>query len=291
MRLIVPFPVGGTTDMLARLTAERLGAALGQTIVVDNRPGAAGSLAAGVAAQSEPDGHSIFFCSIGTAATNRFIYRALPDVNDQLADVIALFALPNLATVAMSAPWRTLAEFIAAARARPGDLTYGSSGAGSSLHLTGARLAHRLGIDILHVPYRGGGQMLNELIAGRISIAFGNLPTGLQLVRDGALRPLAVSSPARNIALPDVPTIGETVPGFQTTVWFGLQVPRATPAAVITRLNTAANAMLAEPDVRARIAATGVDGMGGTPAEFTRFIQSETQQWRETITAARITAD
>jgi tripartite-type tricarboxylate transporter receptor subunit TctC len=291
MRLLVPFPAGGTTDMLSRLTAERMGAALGTSIVVDNRPGASGALAATIAAQSEPDGHSLFFCTIGTAATNRFIQRNAPDVNDQLADVGSLFALPNVATVPVASPWRTLADFIAAARAAPGALTYGSSGAGSSLHLTGAMLAHRAGLDLLHVPYRGGGQMLNELIAGRISIAFGNLPTAIPLVRDGALRALAVTGATRNVALPDVPAFAETLPGFQATVWYGLQVPRATPAAAVQRLNAAANAMLADNDVRARLAQHGVDALGGTPAEFTRFIAAETTQWREIITAARITAD
>ena len=291
LRLIVPFPPGGTTDTLARMTAERLAAILGQTVLVDNRPGAAGAVAADMASKTEADGHSLFFASIGTAATNQFLYPALTHPGDALAEVGGLFALPNVATVASAAPWRSLPEFIAAARAAPGALTYGSSGAGSSLHLTGAMLAHRAGIDILHIPYRGGGQMLNELVAGRISIAFDNISTGIGLVRDGLLRPLASTGATRAAALPDVPTFAETLPGFTATVWYGLQVPRGTPGAVVARLNQASNALLVEPTVQARLAGIGVSAMGGTAAEFTRFIAAETAQWRAVIRDAGITAE
>jgi len=291
LRLIVPFPPGGTTDTLARLTAERLGAALGQPLVIDNRPGAAGSVAAELASKTEPDGHTLFFASIGTAATNQFLYPSLAHPGEALAEVAGLFALPNVATVAAGAPWRSLPEFIAAARAQPGALTYGSSGAGSSLHLTGAMLAHRAGIDILHIPYRGGGQMLNELVAGRISIAFGNISTGIGLVRDGLLRALASTGATRSAALPEVPAFSEVIPGFVATVWYGLQVARGTPAAAVARLNLAANGLLAEAAVQARLASLGVSPMGGTPADFTRFIATETSQWRAVIRDAGITAE
>ena len=291
MRLIVPFPPGGTTDMLARLTAERLGAALGQPVVIDNRPGAAGSVAADIASKTEPDGQTLFFASIGTAATNQFLYPAIAHAGEALAEVAGMFALPNMATVAPGSAWRSLGGFIAEARARPGALSFGSSGAGSSLHLTGAMLAHRANIDILHVPYRGAGSMLNELIAGRISIAFGNISTGIGLVRDGALRALAVTSTARSPALPETPSFAETLPGFSATVWYGLQVPRGTPAAVVTRLNQEANAILADDAVRGRLANVGVATMGGSPADFSRFIAAETAQWRAVIRDAGITAE
>ena len=291
LRMIVPFPPGGSTDTLARMTAERLGAALGQPVVIDNRPGAAGSIAADLAGKTEPDGHTIFFASIGTAATNQFLYPSIPHNAEALTEVAGLFSLPNMATVAPSAPWRSLGDFIAAARARPGALTFGSSGAGSSLHLTGALLAARAGIDILHVPYRGAGQMLNELVAGRISIAFGNISTAIGLVRDGALRPLATTGAQRNPALPDVPSFAETLPGFVATVWYGLQVPRGTPAAVVTRLNQEANTMLADAAVVARLTHIGVAPMGGSAQDFSRFIAAEITQWREVIRTAGITAE
>jgi tripartite-type tricarboxylate transporter receptor subunit TctC len=291
MRMIVPFPPGGSTDTLARMTAERLGAALGQSVVIDNRPGAAGSIAADIAGKTEPDGQTLFFASIGTAATNQFLYPSMPHNAEALAEVAGLFSLPNMATVAPAAPWRTLGDFIAAARARPGQLTFGSSGAGSSLHLTGALLAARAGIDILHVPYRGAGQMMNELVAGRISIAFGNISTGIGLVRDGVLRPLATTGASRNPALPDVPSFGETIPGFVATVWYGLQVPRGTPAAVIERLNRESNAMLADAAVLARLTHIGVAPMGGSAEDFSRFIGSEIAQWRQVIRTAGITAE
>jgi len=291
LRMIVPFPPGGSTDTLARMTAERLGAALGQPVVIDNRPGAAGSIAADLAGKTEPDGQTIFFASIGTAATNQFLYPSIPHNGEALTEVAGLFSLPNMATVAPSAPWRSLSDFIAAARARPGALTFGSSGAGSSLHLTGALLAARAGIDILHVPYRGAGQMLNELVAGRISIAFGNISTAIGLVRDGALRPLATTGAQRNLALPDVPSFAETLPGFVATVWYGLQVPRGTPAAVIGRLNQESNAMLADTAVIARLTHIGVAPMGGSAPDFSRFIAAEITQWREVIRTAGITAE
>jgi len=291
LRMIVPFPPGGSTDTLARMTAERLGAALGQPVVIDNRPGAAGSIAADIAGKTEPDGQTIFFASIGTAATNQFLYPSIPHNGEALAEVAGLFSLPNMATVAPSAPWRSLGDFIAAARARPGALTFGSSGAGSSLHLTGALVAARAGIDILHVPYRGAGQMLNELVAGRISIAFGNISTAIGLVRDGALRPLATTGAQRNPALPNVPSFAETLPGFVATVWYGLQVPRGTPEAVISRLNQEANAMLADAAVLARLTHIGVAPMGGNAQDFSRFIAAEITQWREVIRTAGITAE
>jgi len=291
LRMIVPFPPGGSTDTLARMTAERLGAALGQPVVIDNRPGAAGSIAADLAGKTEPDGQTIFFASIGTAATNQFLYPSIPHNGEALTEVAGLFSLPNMATVAPSAPWRSLGDFIAAARARPGALTFGSSGAGSSLHLTGALVAARAGIDILHVPYRGAGQMLNELVAGRISIAFGNISTAIGLVRDGALRPLATTGAQRNPALPDVPSFAEPLPGFVATVWYGLQVPRGTPAAVIGRLNLESNAMLADTAIIARLTHIGVTPMGGSAADFSRFIAAEITQWREVIRTAGITAE
>lgn len=291
LRLIVPFPPGGTTDMLARLTAERLGSALGQPVVIDNRPGAAGTVAADIAAKSEPDGLTLFFASIGTAATNRFVYPTLPDPNEGLADVAGLFALSNVAVVSPARPWRGLADFIAAAQAAPGSLTYGSSGAGSSLHLTGALLAHMAAIDILHVPYRGAGQMLTELVAGRIDAAFPNLSSGLQLIRDGSLRALATTGRSRSDAVPGVATFAETVPRFVADVWYGLQAPRGTPAPVVARLNAACRDFLADPGVRGRLAPLGIDTMGGAAIDFTRYIATETARWRQLIRDARITAD
>lgn len=293
VRLIAPFPAGGTTDLLARLTAERLAAKLGVPVVVENRGGAAGGIGAAEAARAEGDGTTVFLASIGTAATNALVYRHLPYRPEELAEVASLFALPNVATVAPRAPFAELAGFLAAARARPGALTYGSSGAGSSLHLTGAMLGHLAGVELLHVPYRGGGQMLTELLAGRIDIAFGNLPTAIGQIRDGTLRPLAVTGPARSAALPAVPTVAEAagLPGFAATVWYGLQVPRATPPAAIARLNAACLEMLGEAPVRARLAELGVEPLGGTPAEFTRFIQDEVARWRPVITAAGISVE
>ena len=292
LRLIVPFPPGGGTDILARILSERLGARVGQPVLVENRPGAAGNLAAEVAARAEPDGHTLFFASIGTAAINPTLYRTASFKPEDLAPVALFGDLPNVVTANPNAAWKTLPEFIAAAKAQPGRLTYGSSGSGSSLHLTAEMLKMRAGIDLLHVPFRGGAAMLTELVAGRIDMCAGNLPTAIGLIRDRSLRALAVTSPERSPAVPDVPTVAEAaLPGFAAVAWFGVQVPARTPAPLVQRINAEINAVTNDPATRARMADQGATARGGSPEAFGDYIRTETATWAEVIRAAGATVD
>jgi tripartite-type tricarboxylate transporter receptor subunit TctC len=287
LRLIVPFPPGGATDLLARVLAERLGARLGQPVVVENRGGAAGVIAAEIASRAEPDGYSLFFASIGTASINPNLHAKLSYRPEDLLPV-ALFAdLPNVIVVRGDSPWKTLADMLATAREKPGALAYSSSGSGSSLHLSGEMLKADAGVDILHVPFRGGADTANQLMGGRIDLGVNNLPSVITLLRGGQLRALAVTSPDRSPALPDVPTVAESglpgLAGYAATAWFGLQVPRGTPAAIIERLNAEVNAICAEPQARERVEQLGARMRGGSVAEFTAYIAAESEKWAAVI--------
>ena len=246
LRMVVPFPAGGTTDLLARLLTDGLASRLGQPVVAENRGGAGGAVGAELAARMEPDGHNLFFATIGSAAIIPQMYAKL---NWRPADLVpvALFAeVPNVFCVSKNAPWADLRALLADARAHPGRLTYASSGIGSSLHLSGELLKAMGGVDVLHVPFRGGSDTANEVLSGRINMGVNNLPSAIGLVRSGELRALAVTSSERSAALPKVPTAAEAgLPGYEATAWFGLQVPAGTPEAVVVRLNAVANATLA----------------------------------------------
>jgi tripartite-type tricarboxylate transporter receptor subunit TctC len=292
LRLIVPFPPGGATDMLARILAERLGARLGQSVIVENRGGAAGVIAAELATRAEPDGYTLFFGSIGTAAINANLHAKLSYRPEDLLPV-ALFAdLPNVLVVRADSPWKTLQDLLAAARARPGQLTYSSSGSGSSLHLSGEMLKADAGVDILHVPFRGGADTANQVMGGRIAVGVNNLPSAITLIRGGQLKALAVTSPERSPSLPEVPTVAESgLPGYAATAWFGLQVPKGTAPAIIARLNAEVNAVCAEPETRARVEAIGARLRGGSPEDFARFIAAENARWAAVIKRAGAKVD
>jgi tripartite-type tricarboxylate transporter receptor subunit TctC len=287
LRLLIPFPPGGATDLLARILADRLGARLGQTVVAENRGGAAGVIAAELASRLEPDGYGLFFGSIGTAAINPNLHARLSYRPEDLVPV-ALFAdLPNVLVVRQDSPLRSVADLLAAARARPGALTYSSSGSGSSLHLSGEMLKADAGVDILHVPFRGGADTVNQIMAGRIDVGVNNLPSAITLIRGGQIRPLAVTSPERTAALPEVPTVAESgepgLAGYAATAWFGLQVPRGVAEPIIARLNAEVNAICAEPATRATVEGMGARMRGGSVAEFAAFIAEENRRWASVI--------
>ncbi|WP_200306493.1 Bug family tripartite tricarboxylate transporter substrate binding protein [Paracraurococcus ruber] len=292
LRLIVPFPPGGATDILARILTDRLGARLGQPVVPENRGGAAGVVAAELAGRMEPDGYGLFFGSIGTAAINPHLHAKLSYRPEDLVPV-ALFAdLPNVLVVRPDNPIRSLADLLAAARARPGALTYASSGSGSSLHLSGEMLKADAGVDILHVPFRGGSDVANQIMGGRVDIGVNNLPSVIGLLRSGQLRPLAITGPERSPALPEVPTVAESgLPGFAATAWFGLQVPRGTPAPIIDRLNAEVNAICAEPATREKIEGLGARPRGGSIADFAAYIRAENEKWAAVIRRSGATVD
>jgi len=287
IRLLVPFPPGGATDLLSRLLADRLGPQIGQSVVPENRGGAAGNIAAELATRAEPDGHILFFGTVGTAAINRHLYPRLNWRPEDLLPVALWADLPNAISVAHHSPLRTLPELLAAARARPGALSYASAGSGTTLHLTGELLKAEAGVDLLHVPFRGGQDSINQLLGGRVDVSINNLPTAIGLIRAGELRPLAVTGAARSPAVPAVPTVAEQgLPGFEATSWFGLQVPVGTPRPIVERLNAALNAALAEPATRERIEHLGARPRGGTPEAFAAFIQAESAKWAEVVRRA-----
>ena len=291
IRLVVGFTPAGTTDIAARILAERLTQRLGQSGLVENRPGAGGNVGADVVAKSEPDGHTLLMQTISSGAINYSLYGArMPIRPEDLAAVGLLLRVPNAIFVNNAVPVTTLAELVALLRARPGQLNIGSSGIGTSLHMTGELLKLATGVQITHVPFRGSGPMLQEMIAGRIEVGVDNLPSVIGHLREGRLRPLAVTTAARSPALPNVPTCAEAgFPAIEATAWFGVQAPARTPAAVIERLGAEINAVVQDAVSWARLAELG--GMkpdlqpdGGTnPAGFERFIQAEIVKWTEVV--------
>jgi tripartite-type tricarboxylate transporter receptor subunit TctC len=284
IRLIVPFPAGGTTDLLARIMADGLGARLGQPVIAENRGGAAGVIAAEQAARAEPDGHTLLFASIGTVAILPHLHARLNWRPEDLVPIVLFADVPNVIVVRADSPLKTLADLLAAARARPGELSYASSGNGSSLHLSGEMLKAQANVDILHVPFRGGADSVNQLLGGRIDLAVNNLPSAITLLRGGQMRALAVTSPERTPALPEVPTVAESgLPGFDATAWFGLQAPRGTPQPIIDRLNAEVRGLSAEPGAQAKAQLVGARLRAGSVADFAAFCAAENTKWAEVI--------
>jgi tripartite-type tricarboxylate transporter receptor subunit TctC len=289
LRMVVPFPPGGTTDLLARLLTDGLGSRLGQPVVAENRGGAGGAVGAEMAARMEPDGYNLFFGTIGSAAIIPQMYAKLNWRPSDLVPVALFAEVPNVLCVARNAPWANLQALIADAKARPGKLTYASSGIGSSLHLSGELLKAMADLDILHVPFRGGSDTANEVLSGRINMGVNNLPSAIGLIRSGELRALAVTSAERSPAVPDVPTVAESgLPGYEATAWFGLQVPAGTPQAIIARLNAETNAILANPATRSRIDMVGARARGGSIEDFAAYIRAENTKWAEVVRRAGV---
>lgn len=292
VRIVVPFPPGGTTDLLARLLAEQLGPRTGGSFVVENRAGAGGSVGAEVVAKAEPDGHTLLMCTIGTASINYGLYKNLTYKPEDFAAVSNMANVPNVIVVPGNSISRSLQLFVDRAKASVDGLTFASSGNGTSLHLTGEQLKAAADIELLHIPYRGSGPMLIDVIAGRVDMAVDNLPSSLGHIRDGRLRALAVTGPVRSPALPDVPTVREAgFPDVETVAWFGLQAPKRTPVAVVERLATAVRAITTDPVGRQKILDQGADPAGTTPAEFQALIDSEIARWSAVIRRAKVQVD
>jgi len=284
VRIVVPFQGGGATDLTARLLAERLTPMLGQPVVVDNRPGAGGNLGAENIARSEPDGHSLLMCTIGTASINQFLYSRMPFRQDELAAVALVNLVANGIIVHPSVPATNLAELIAHAKANPGRINYGTPGNGTSGHLSGEYLKVRAGIEVTHVPYRGTGGVVPDLLSGNIQMAVDNLPAYLQHVRAGTLKLLAVTSAQRWFAVPETPTVQEAgIANFEAVAWFGVQAPARMPAAIMARYASAIAEISADPAVIARQRQIGAEPRPLGPAEFEAFIRAENEKWREVV--------
>jgi len=291
VRLIVPFPPGGAVDNAARILAHRLSEMWGQQMVIENKGGAGGNIAAQAVLSSEADGYTVYICSIGHAI-NQFIYPNLG--YDPVADfspVTLMCVYPNIMAVANSSAYRSVPEFIAAAKADPGKLTYASSGIGTSLHLAGELFKRMAGVDVTHIPYRGAGPALNDLIPGRVDAIFANFPSTLPYVQNGQLRGLAVTTARRQPEVPDLPAIAEFVVGYDVSSWFALFVAARTPAEIIAKLHRDAVAALRHPPVTARYAQLGATVVGSAPAELAAHLKSEMDRWGPVIKAAGIKVD
>ncbi len=292
--IVVPFPPGGSNDLLARPIAQRLQQALGgNPVVVENRGGAGGSVGAAQVARATPDGHTLMWGHIGTLAVNPFIYPNIPyDAIRDFAPVALVALLPSVLTIHPALPVRTAAEFIAYAKANPGVVEYGSAGNGAASHITMAAFCDAAGIDLVHVPYRGNGPMLTDLLAGRLKATFAGAPVVVPATRDRLLIALGVSSAAASPALPGIPAIAESaLPGFELVQWHGLVAPAATPPETVARINAAVNGVLVGPELRERFAMEGADPTPRSPQEFAALIASENTRMGALIRRAGIRAD
>jgi len=291
VKFLVPFAPAGTTDIAARILAARLQQRLGQPFPIENRGGAGGNIGSDVVAKSEGDGYTILMQTVSSGAINYALYAGeIPYKPQDLANVGLLIRVPNIIFVTNSLPVKTLAELVELAKSKPGELNHGSSGAGTSLHMTGELLKLEAGIQMTHVPFRGAGPMLAEIMAGRVEVGVDNLPSAIGHIRDGRLRPLAVTTATRSEALPDVPTTAEAgFPGVEATGWFGVQAPAKTPKPIIAKLGAEIDAIVKEPDTWAKLADLG--GMkpdltpdGGTsPEAYEKFVAAEVQKWAEVV--------
>jgi tripartite-type tricarboxylate transporter receptor subunit TctC len=293
LRIIVPFTPGGSTDILARALAPKLQGALGQNVIVDNKPGAGGSLGAAEAARAAPDGTTLLMGHIGTLAVNPAIYPKLAyDPLKSFTPVAWVARVPNVLVVNAQSPARTFKEFLDRVRAAPGRTTYSSGGNGSAAHITVEYLKLRAGLFMLHIPYRGTAPSVSDLIAGQVDCTFTGSPAVLPHVKNGRLRALAVSSPQRLAALPDVPTVAESgFPGFEADQWYGLVAPAGTPPALVGRLNAEVNAALALPEVAQQLAVEGATPMPGPPKAFGDLIAREIPRWARVVKAGNIRPD
>lgn len=293
VRIVVPFPPGGSTDLLARRLAERLSAALGQTVLVENRPGAGGTTGADLVAKSPPDGHTLLMGVTGSNAIAASLFPNLPyDPVRGFAPVSRLVSAPLLLAVGPAMPARDVAGYVAAARAAPGGITYATPGNGTSMHLTGVMFGLAAGVQLQHVPYRGSAQALTDLVAGQVGSAFADLLVALPQVRSGAVRALAVTSAARHPLLPEVPTMQEAgLAGFEALSWQGLFAPAGTPAPVLERLHAEVARAMADPAIRDAFAAQGFAVESTPPAAFAAFVAAEVAKWAEVVRRGDVRAD
>jgi tripartite-type tricarboxylate transporter receptor subunit TctC len=285
IRLVVPFPPGGATDILARAVAQKLAETWGQSVVVDNRPGAGGNIGSELVARAAPDGYTLEMGTVGTHAINSSLYAKMPyDHVKDFAPVILVAAVPNVLVVNPAVPANSVQELIAYAKANPGKLNFASSGNGTSIHLSGELFKVMAGVQMTHVPYKGSAPALQDLLGGQVQLMFDNLPPSLPQIKAGKLRALGVTTAARSPALPDVPTIAESgLPGFESSSWFGVLAPAGTSLAIIAKLNAEIGRWLASPEAKEKLVAIGANGAGGTPEDFAKHIAAETAKWAKVV--------
>jgi tripartite-type tricarboxylate transporter receptor subunit TctC len=292
MRIVVPFPPGGTSDILARVVGQKMAESMGQPVVIENRPGASGTIGSAVVAKSPPDGYTLISGSTTTTVVAAFLYRTLSfDPVKDLQPIARLASVPSVLIVHPSVAARSVPELIALAKAQPGKLNYSSGGAGTTQHLGGELFRYMAGIGIVHVAYKGGAPALNDLLGGQIAMSFEPLPTALQHIKGGKVRALGVTTPARIAALAEVPTVGEALPGYEMSIWFGLLAPAGTPREVANRLNAETVKALKAPEVRERLLGQGVEPIGDSIDEFAAEMRRESVRWSEFAKATGLKLD
>ncbi len=284
VRIVVPFAPGGATDIVTRLLAQRLTEAWGQTVVVENRAGAAGNIGAGEVAKAAPDGYTLLMTSGSIVTANQHIYRPMPfDPAKDLAPITIVSSGPQVVIVPANSPFATLKDLIAAAKAKPGALNYGHAGVGSQTHLAAENFLYAAGIEITSIPYKGEGPAVTDVVGGQLNLAAVNMPAAVSFIRDGKLRALGVTSRERVAQLPDTPAVAETVKGFENTGWFGLMAPAGTPPAVIDRIYRDTAKALEVTEMKARLFVIGMAPVANTPAQFAERIRDETRHWGEVV--------
>lgn len=285
IRLVIPFPPGGATDILGRMVAQELNKALGVSVIAENRAGAGGNIGAEAVARSAPDGYTLLMGTIGTQSINQSLYPRLSfDPIKDLTPVTLVATVPNVLVVHPSVPANNVKELIALAKSRPGKLNYGSSGNGSSVHLSGELFKSMTGTFMTHIPYRGSAPAVADLLAGQLDLMFDNLPSVIAHIKSGKLRALGVTSPKRSPSLPDLPTIAESgVPGYDATSWFCLVAPAGTPAPIISRVQQIVAKSLGAPEIREKLLTLGAEGVGNTPEAFGQFIKAESVKWAKVV--------
>jgi len=292
VRLLVPFPAGGATDLFARALGQKLAEKLGAAIVIENRPGAGGVIGSDLVAKAAPDGYTLLLATSSTHSIGPAFNAHMPyDAQRDFTPIAHVGNAPSIMLVPNSAPAKTTAEWIAYARANPGKLNYASSGNGTIVQLTAELFKAQAGLFLVHIPYKGTALAIPDLISGKVDVLFDSLPTGLPHVRDGRLRALGVTTLRRSPLGPDLPAIAEVLPGFESNTWFGLYGPRGLPADVQAKVNAAANQALAEPDIKDKLLRLGIEPVGGTPDQFSRMVLADSAKWKKIIVERKIAPD
>jgi tripartite-type tricarboxylate transporter receptor subunit TctC len=291
VRVIVPFAPGGLTDILARLMGQWLSERLGQSFIIENRPGAGTNIGTEVVVRAPPDGNTLLLASTANSI-NATLYEKLNfNFLREFAPVAGLIRVPNVMEVNPSVAAKTVPEFIAYAKANPGRINMGSGGIGASPHMSGELFKAMAGVNMIHVPYRGMAPALTDLLAGQVHVVFDNITTSIEHIRAGRLRALAVTTTTRSDLLPDIPTVGEFLPGYEASGWFGVSAPKNTPADIVERLNNEINAGIADSKIKARFAEFGGAALAGSPADFGKLITEETEKWAKVVKFAGIKAE
>jgi tripartite-type tricarboxylate transporter receptor subunit TctC len=291
VKWVVGYPAGGATDILARLIGQRLSERLNQQFIIENKPGAGNNVGTEAVVNADPDGYTILLVNpangINASLYTKLSFNFIRDI----APVAGIARVPNVMIVPPDFPAKTVAEFIAYAKANPGKVNMASSGNGTSIHLSGELFKAMTGVEMQHVPYRGSAPAVTDMIGNRVQVMFDNMPSCIAHIKAGTLRALAVTTTDRSAELPDVPTVGDTVKGYEASAWFGMGAPAKTPKAIIDKLNKEVNAILAEPAIKARIAELGGVTLIGTPADFGKIIVSETEKWEKVVKFAGARVD